>query len=349
VSSSARPELLTTNERIHAKTEVSIMFFSRHNNEGPTAQAHPPGDLGQLPEFVPDDADPRQLPRKLAFTPEGRRLGYFEGGSGPPLILIPGMMATLEDMVLGPFDRLAQDHRVLAFDRPGYGKSDRRRLMDASPWAQATLIRDAVQGLGVERPIVVGHSYGAAVALAWAMAYPGELGGIVAISPIAFPSARLEALVLGPRATLGAGDLFNITVGQAVDPPLMSAMYQYVFRPHGIPAHFREKYPFGLAAARETTMAVAEDSALQQTELWRSAFAYPTCRTPVHVLAGASDTSVSHIMHALPMTQVLPDARLTCLPGMGHMLHHFAIDEVAAAVAEVTARATSAQPEAHGG
>ncbi len=319
------------------------MFFNKRKNDEPSTQTYPPSELGELPEFVPDDADPRQLPRKLAFTPEGRRLGYFEGGSGSPIILIPGMMATLEDMVLGPFDRLAQDHRVLAFDRPGYGKSDRRRLMDASPWAQARLIRDAVQGLGVDRPIVVGHSYGAAVALAWAMAYPGELGGIVAISPISFPSARIEALVFGPRATLGAGDLFNLTVGQAVDPALLSLMWQYIYQPNGIPARIRDEYPFGLASVRETTMAIAEDSGLQQTELWRSAFAYPTCRTPVHVLAGASDTLVSHIMHALPMTQVLPDARLTCLPGMGHMLHHFATEEVAAAVAEVASRGGAAR------
>lgn len=319
------------------------MFFNWHKNDEPASPANPPGELSELPEFAAGDADPRQLPRKLAFTPDGRRLGYFEGGSGPPLVLIPGMMAALEDMVLGPFDRLAQDHRVLAFDRPGYGKSDRRRLVDASPWAQARLIRDAVQGLGIERPILVGHSFGAAVAMAWAMQFPGEAAGVVAIAPISFPTLRMEALMFGPRATLGPGDLINLTVGRAIDPPVLSAMFHYIFQPNGIPRHYREKYPFGLTLVRETTMAIAEDSAFQQAALVRSALSYPTCRTPVHVLAGNRDTLVSHIVHALPMTQLLPDARFTCLAGMGHMPHHFAIDEIAEAVAEVRQRADLAR------
>ena len=161
---------------------------------------------------------------------------------------------------------------------------------------------------------------------------------MVAISPICFPSFRMEALAFGPRAILGAGDLFNLTVGPVVDPALLSLMFQYVYQPNGIPPRVRDEFPFGLASIRETTMAIAEDSAFQQAALVRSAFSYATCRTPVHVLAGNRDTLVSHILHALPMTQLLPDARFTCLPGMGHMLHHFAIDEVAAAVAEVVGR-----------
>ncbi len=341
------------------------MFSGRNKNEKRPAETDAPDDVAEVPGptpdgarprqlprkpdavaellgFAPDEADPRQLPRKLAFTPEGRRLGYVEAGSGPPVILIPGMLVTLEDMVLGPFDTLARDHRVLAFDRPGYGKSDRRRLLDASPWAQARLIRDAVRGLGIERPILVGQSYGAAVALAWAMAYPGEAAGVVAISPISFPTLRMETLVFGPRAVLGVGDVFNLTVGRAIDPALLSMMWQYVFQPNGLPPRFRASFPFGLVGVRETTMSVAEDSAMQAAELWRSALAYPTCRTPVHVLAGGCDVLVNHLLHALPMTQLLPDARFTCLPGMGNMLHHFAIGEVAAAVAEVATRGEAA-------
>lgn len=321
------------------------MFFNRHKNKERT-ESPPPDEISALPESPPNGAEPRQLPREVAFTPDGRRVGYVEGGSGSPIILIPGMLATLEDMVLGPFDRLAEDHRVLAFERPGYGMSDRKRMVDASPWAQARIIRDAVQSLGIERPLVVGHSFGGAVAMAWAMAYPGELRGVVALAPICFPIPRVEAFMFGPRATLGAGDLFNITAGEAIDPLLMGTMYEYVFQPNGIPAHYREKYPFELACARDTAMAIAEDSAAQHIELWRSALAYPTCRTPVHVLGGGSDMLVSNSLHGIPMTQMLPDARFTCVPGVGHMLHHFAIDEVAAAVAEVEGRSEGVQRNA---
>ncbi len=104
-------------------------------------------------------------------------LAYVEAGVGDPVLLIHGAMTNLDDMLTGPFDDLAAEHRVIAVDRPGHGESTRRRLADASPWRQAEIIHDAAAELGVERPIVVGHSFGGAVALAYAMRFPRETAG----------------------------------------------------------------------------------------------------------------------------------------------------------------------------
>ena len=57
-------------------------------------------------------------------------------------------------------------HRVIAFDRPGFGYSDRPHGSAWSAGTQAELLRDAFAVLGINRPVVLGHSWGAAVALA---------------------------------------------------------------------------------------------------------------------------------------------------------------------------------------
>ena len=93
--------------------------------------------------------------------------------TGPPVVLLHGNLVTLEDWIAsGIVDHLAAaGRRVVAFDRPGFGHSERPR----GRWGardQAALLRGAARALGVERPIVVGHSWGALVALAWSQDAP---------------------------------------------------------------------------------------------------------------------------------------------------------------------------------
>ena len=138
---------------------------------------------------------------------EGHRIAYVEAGEGPPVLLIHGALTNLDDMVLGPFQALARTYRVLAFDRPGHGQSSRLRLADASPLRQAALIHAAARQLGVADAIVVGHSFGGGVALAYAMLFPEDTKGVLALAPIVWPEPRLELAAFGGRATPASGDV----------------------------------------------------------------------------------------------------------------------------------------------
>lgn len=65
---------------------------------------------------------------------EGVKLHYLERGDGPPIVLLHGNGVTAQDWaVSGVFDGLATDHRVIAFDRPGFGYSDRPRNVNSTP------------------------------------------------------------------------------------------------------------------------------------------------------------------------------------------------------------------------
>jgi pimeloyl-ACP methyl ester carboxylesterase len=113
----------------------------------------------------------------------GVRLHYVERGSGTPLVLLHGNGSMIQDFESsGLIDLAAKNYRVIVFDRPGFGHSDRPRNVVWTPAAQAELINSALQRLGVSDAIVLGHSWGASVAVALALKYPDLVQGLVLAS-----------------------------------------------------------------------------------------------------------------------------------------------------------------------
>ena len=97
---------------------------------------------------------------------DGVRVHYVERGTGPPLVLLHGNGSMIQDFESsGLIDLAAKDFRVFVFDRPGFGHSDRPRNVVWTPDAQAELIKRALDRLGVSNAIVLGHSWGASVAV----------------------------------------------------------------------------------------------------------------------------------------------------------------------------------------
>src|SRR5688572_16877283 len=87
---------------------------------------------------------------------DGVRLHYLRKGNGPPVVLLHGNIVTAEDWVLsGILDRVARHHTVFAFDRPGYGYSDRPQGSVWTAGQQADLLIEALARLGVDVPVVV--------------------------------------------------------------------------------------------------------------------------------------------------------------------------------------------------
>src|ERR1700759_1256247 len=104
----------------------------------------------------------------------GVRLHYVERGEGDTVVLLHGNGSMIQDFESsGLVDLVAKDHRVIVFDRPGFGHSDRPRNVVWTPEAQAELFKAALSRLGVPNAIVLGHSWGASVAVAMALRNPG--------------------------------------------------------------------------------------------------------------------------------------------------------------------------------
>jgi pimeloyl-ACP methyl ester carboxylesterase len=264
-------------------------------------------------------------------TPFGAPIGYAQAGSGPDVLLIHGALTNAADMVIALFPTLTERYRVTAFDRPGHGASGRVG-QTGSPWRQAELLHAAARGLGIERAVVVGHSFGGAVALSYALQYPEEVTGVIALGPIAFPEMRLEYLLFGPRAMPVAGKVLAMAAGATSDPVLLPLLWRAMFLPQEMPEKFRLAFPFDQAGHPDHTRSTGEDTLMMGPGLARSALNYPLCKTPVRVMVGTEDKVVNPGVHGRPLSWILPRGELEQLDGLGHMIHHFAQDRILHAV-----------------
>src|SRR5690242_12705842 len=109
-------------------------------------------------------------------------------GDALPVVLLHGASGNLEDQRLTLGSALAASRRVILIDRPGHGFSARAGGgADASPGRQAALIAQALAGLGVERAVVVGHSWAGALAAAMALDFPERVAALVLLAPVTHP------------------------------------------------------------------------------------------------------------------------------------------------------------------
>ena len=111
------------------------------------------------------------------FATNGINLHYRDwGGTGRPVVLLHGLASSSHIWDLVAPD-LAEDFSVIAVDQRGHGLSDKPE----SGYDFASVGKDLlgiVHARGLERPVIVGHSWGADVALEFAVAYPGTAAGI---------------------------------------------------------------------------------------------------------------------------------------------------------------------------
>lgn len=271
----------------------------------------------------------------------GRRLTYAEVGEGPPVVLLHGALTGLDDLLLGLEDAFAGRFRLIAVDRPGYGGSE-GDWETASIWSQATLFRDFARQLGLQRPLLVGHSFGGAVAVAWALQHPETVSGVVALAPLAFPEARLEHLMFGPRAAPLMGDALSFA-SMPFDTLAMPAIWRAMFHPQPVPDSFRRAFPTTQPGERGRLKTVGREAARLVPDLTRSAGLYGSVRTPVRILFGDRDRVANPLLHGRALAAALPSGRSESLPGVGHMVHHARPDAVADAVRELSALETGAE------
>ena len=131
----------------------------------------------------------------------GVRLHYVERGSGAPVVLLHGNGSMIQDFESsGLIDLAAKNYRVIVFDRPGFGHSDRPRNVVWTPAAQAELIGSALHRLDIPHAIVLGHSWGASVAVALALTYPNLVQGLVLASGYYYPTLRPDVVALSAPA-----------------------------------------------------------------------------------------------------------------------------------------------------
>lgn len=273
---------------------------------------------------------------------DGTRVHFVQEGEGPDLILIHGASGNLRDFTFDLVGRLRDRYRVTVFDRPGLGYTERLDRDGASIFEQADFLAKASGALGIERPIVLGHSYGGAVALAWATRIDEGAQSPAALVLLAAASNNWEG---------GISTYYRVLshpVGQRVAVPLLAAWVPdrvvtdtiaQIFAPQPTPPGYGAYIGAGLALQRRALRENALQRASIQDEIVAMVPDYADLRLPVEILHGTADTTVGLHVHSVPLSQQIAGAHLVEMPGVGHSPHHADPEAVTAAIDRAARRA----------
>lgn len=108
-------------------------------------------------------------------TVHGRKIWYTDSGKGMPVVLVHGYLESSE-IWNGFSDRISSEFRVIAVDLPGHGRSEVYSETHSMEM-MADIIRELLDKLKIEKAVLVGHSLGGYVTLAFLDLYPHYLAG----------------------------------------------------------------------------------------------------------------------------------------------------------------------------
>lgn len=270
---------------------------------------------------------------------DGHRVHAVVMGQGPDVVLIHGASGNVRDMTFSLAPRLAERYRVIVIDRPGLGYTDRINRSGATITQQAELLMKTARTLGADKPIVMGQSYGGAVALAWAVNHPDSISALVPLAAASNPwNTPLDRYykVLSHR---WIGPIAIPILTAWVPDERVSRAVASVFEPQAEPEGYDAYFGTGLTLRRKSLRANAMQRANLKQEIINQHTRYGEISVPTEIVHGDADTTVSIRIHSEPLVQQIPGAVLTRLPGIGHMPQHVAQDEVVAAIDRAAARA----------
>lgn len=274
-------------------------------------------------------------PRGSFVTVEGLRLHYVCQGAGQPVVLLHGGMLSACDYA-GVLELAAEaGFQAIAFDRPGYGYSERPRRDMSTPAVQARLLREALSVLQVKSPILVAHSWSGSLALSYALTYPDEIAGLVLLAPgayagDAYPAGTADLLIGRLLRVPWLGELLANTVLPPLARLLTKPMVTATFSPDPVPPGYLEQAralwsrPGQLRANREDILAY-----VRTVPQWEPQYA-EIC-TPVVIVVGDADPFHPELQ-AGRLHREIGHSRLVVLPGTGHMIPDVRPDAVVEAV-----------------
>ena len=203
----------------------------------------------------------------------------------------------------------------------------------------ASSLAAAARELGADKPLIAGHSYGGAGALAWAVNHPDQISGLIPLSAASHPwdtglTPYYQAL---SHPLLGRIVIPMITafVGHDIIEDQLEAVFAPFPVPEGYAAHFGPE----MTVRRSAMHANAQQRRNQLAEVVDLSPRYSEITVPVEILHGADDTAVGLAIHSEPLHRAVEGSVLTVLENQGHMITHTASDEVIAAIDRVAARA----------
>jgi pimeloyl-ACP methyl ester carboxylesterase len=269
-------------------------------------------------------------PRGELLQLAGLRIRYLEHpGAGPAVLLIHGLPGTAEDFDL--VTRLLPGRRTIAIDRPGFGFSTGGYF----PFSrQLRAVQEVIEKLHLGSPILVGHSYGGAIALGFAELHPHEVRGLVLVDAAATCARntayeRDQARVVRAVELPVIAQLADVTFSQLLRKVSAEAGDSEAFHPDTVAAAHLHRL-LAINMKRGNLEAWAGETLAANGVIEGVDRQLPQIHTPAIVIQGASDQLVKPAC-GRRLAATLPDARLEMVSG-GHMVPYTHPQTVAEAV-----------------
>jgi pimeloyl-ACP methyl ester carboxylesterase len=215
-------------------------------------------------------------------------------------------------------DLLAHNYRAIAFDFPGHGLSKMSRQAKGTIQEQAVILHQALTTLGVKDPILVGHSWGGAIALAYALLYPHDISALVLLAPAAYSDHRedVPAEFLLRRLPLFSDfciALFKPILGRR----LLKKNLKNAFSPDPVPYDYL-KSAITVWLDRKHLKAFIKNDVMVDSSLRQLSPQYQKIRAPVVIVTGDSDLAVAPQQNAFNLHKAIANSELIVIPHAGH-------------------------------
>lgn len=276
------------------------------------------------------------------ITIDGSRIHYMEAGKGRPILFIHGLGGHLHHLRHPLFERFGEGFRLISLDRAGSGYSTRRKGLTGRLPEQADLIVKFIEALELDRPLLVGHSLGGAVALGVALDHPEKISGLALIAPLThqltdlpqFGNLKIRSALL--RRFLSATVAVPMSVRRALQTRAL------IFGPQEPPSDYAIEGA-ALSMLRPSHFyATATDYVALDHDLPRQESRYGEIKMPVGILFGAEDRVLDYRVQGLQMEGKLAGLELEIVEGVGHMPQYAVADRVIAFVRRLAAKAFAA-------
>ncbi|WP_321379647.1 alpha/beta hydrolase [Rhizobium sp.] len=259
-----------------------------------------------------------------------------EAADLPALVFIHGASGNLLDQATPFLEPLRGRAELLFVDRPGHGYSDRGGPENDTPAGQANAIAGAMDALGIKRAIIVGHSFGGAVAASFAVLHPEKTQGLLLLAPATHPWPGGVTWHYNITATPVIGPAFAHAIAPIAGMLQMKRAIASVFAPNPAPSDYIAKTVPMLVLRPKTFRYNAKDMTGLHAYVSRMAARYSEIKAPTVIISGDSDDIVLANIHSTGLARDIEGAELVWLPGVGHKPDYVATELAIAAIEKIS-------------
>ena len=263
----------------------------------------------------------RSIPKFGKITTlKDAEIHWYETGHGRPIIMLHGLAGNLRNFTYALTDKLNQDFRVIAIDRAGCGWSKRSRPESATLHEQARIISEFIKKEKIEKPLIVGHSLGGAIALTLALEHKDKISGLALICPVTQMIDDIPDIFRFLNISNKWFRLFlAYTLSSLIGILTREKSFKAAFSPEPVCDNFAIKGGGDFALSSNSFIKTSEDLTFAISSAPSVVGRENELKLPIGVLFGEDDEILDAKLHGEKFSE-LTGAELKILPNKGHML-----------------------------